>query len=523
MIMGSLVDVGKSAGLMFTNIVGLLSGDSSIEGAAFSFEKLATAVGHVSNWMIDIFKVISDGEQLLAHFVSAVALTLSGKFGEAAKEFKEGVGLLTVGSGIVAGAFVGPPVGAAVGGIGAGVAGFMSGAATGAEAGAAFGPVGSVVGGLAVGIGESVLAGHIGAIAGGAVGGQAGMAVGGFLGLLHEMFGDKPEKVEPSGHDWIHGGTGNRWIDKEKAPAPIAENDALDEFAHLIAQKEGFFSSKETIAKRLHNPGDLRPYSHDQKSESGYRSFQTDEQGWAELKRQIKLNAARNLSIEEFFAGKKGVYEGFAPSADKNDPRGYAEFVAKGFGVDVSTRVSDLLAQSHKTTAATLSAPPSWFAPPSPERGPLMTTPDTAPPQPQRAIEKFTAPTPAPAERFFGAPTSAPSPDETTSATPFWFNIAPRWLSESPTWYGMMPSWLAKTEQPAARDYSAAVALNQRTTVGPTPVNHNQQSLTVTVGGIYITQPGADAAQIQRAVANAIRDGLSSQTQWDMTQLQPAW
>jgi murein DD-endopeptidase MepM/ murein hydrolase activator NlpD len=112
--------------------------------------------------------------------------------------------------------------------------------------------------------------------------------------------------------------------------------------AHMIARKEGYYqrekdgSFSNTIPRRNNNPGDLRATSKDQpQDKNGYRIFATPEEGFAALESQIQRSAAKQggLNMNEFFAGK-GSYKGYASKAAGNDPNEYADFVAKGLGVD---------------------------------------------------------------------------------------------------------------------------------------------------------------------------------------------
>lgn len=101
-------------GLAFTNLVGLLSGDTSIEGSSFSFEKMGTAIQHVVHWFAVFAEAIANVEELLAHLLSALALAASGKFSDAGKEIAaaakdiNGKTLGMVGGGIVGGLAGGP-------------------------------------------------------------------------------------------------------------------------------------------------------------------------------------------------------------------------------------------------------------------------------------------------------------------------------------------------------------------------------------------------------------------------------
>lgn len=114
----------------------------------------------------------------------------------------------------------------------------------------------------------------------------------------------------------------------------------IDGIAQAIATMEGYFKPN-SLAARNNNPGNLRSWG-SAPVVSGYASFQTAEQGWAALRAQIQRNIDRGLTLREFFTGKPGVYAGYAPSADKNNPEAYARFVADRLGVDVDTPLSQI-------------------------------------------------------------------------------------------------------------------------------------------------------------------------------------
>jgi hypothetical protein len=101
--------------------------------------------------------------------------------------------------------------------------------------------------------------------------------------------------------------------------------------ARSIATFEGFFKSG-SLAQRNNNPGNLRSWG-TRPVRDGYAVFDTPEAGWAALRRQIELNINRGLTLQEFFGGKQGVYAGYAPASDENDPAGYAQFVAQRAGI----------------------------------------------------------------------------------------------------------------------------------------------------------------------------------------------
>ena len=69
-----------AVGLAFTNLVGALSGDTSIEGATLDFQKMGTAVLHVADLLADVANLITDMTGRVAHLVSGLALLFSGQW-----------------------------------------------------------------------------------------------------------------------------------------------------------------------------------------------------------------------------------------------------------------------------------------------------------------------------------------------------------------------------------------------------------------------------------------------------------
>jgi len=107
-----------------------------------------------------------------------------------------------------------------------------------------------------------------------------------------------------------------------------------ESISQAIATMEGFFKPG-SVAERNNNPGNLRSWG-TRPIANGYAVFESPEAGWAALRQQVNLNIGRGLSLQEFFGGKPGVYAGYAPAADKNDPTGYAVYVATRVGLDPS-------------------------------------------------------------------------------------------------------------------------------------------------------------------------------------------
>ena len=127
-------------------------------------------------------------------------------------------------------------------------------------------------------------------------------------------------------------------------------------FAEAIGIQEGFHGLG-TLPSRNNNPGDLRSWSKPDGTpypdKDGMVLFPRCEKpackdqdhpceiGWQALRAQIKINVfKRNLTFFEFFAGKKGVYAGYASAGDHNDPENYAdavcEYVNKKLGLQAT-------------------------------------------------------------------------------------------------------------------------------------------------------------------------------------------
>jgi hypothetical protein len=109
----------------------------------------------------------------------------------------------------------------------------------------------------------------------------------------------------------------------------------VDAIAGAIARMEGFYKAG-SLAQRNNNPGNIRRWSPKVPVVDGFSKFPTAGEGWAALRRQVDRNVGRGLTLYQFFAGVRdadgkvipGKYPGYAPSADKNDPKNYAEKVA---------------------------------------------------------------------------------------------------------------------------------------------------------------------------------------------------
>jgi len=102
----------------------------------------------------------------------------------------------------------------------------------------------------------------------------------------------------------------------------------MTRLAQLIAKEEGFFKTG-TIPQIRRNPGDLRHSNHSQHPggaghENDIGTIDTDEHGWEDLERQLRLYADRGLTLRE-------AIHTFAPAADGNNPEKYLADIIAGF------------------------------------------------------------------------------------------------------------------------------------------------------------------------------------------------
>ena len=124
-------------------------------------------------------------------------------------------------------------------------------------------------------------------------------------------------------------------------PRTLVSEGLVERIAIAISEMEGF-NKPGSRAQRQNNPGNLRSWGKTPIVE-GFANFPTAAEGWSALRRQIWRNVDRGLTLYEFFGGKPNVYAGYAPDADGNRSRHYAEFVAKRAGIPVNVPLPDVL------------------------------------------------------------------------------------------------------------------------------------------------------------------------------------
>jgi hypothetical protein len=112
---------------------------------------------------------------------------------------------------------------------------------------------------------------------------------------------------------------------------------------------------------RNNNPGNLRAGNGATGVDSrGIAIFPDLATGEAALERQVDLNIGRGLTLDEFFGGKSGVYAGYAPAGDKNDPSGYAATVAGWLGIPENAPLYSLSTDSGSIPLDTSSVSDPW-------------------------------------------------------------------------------------------------------------------------------------------------------------------
>lgn len=117
--------------------------------------------------------------------------------------------------------------------------------------------------------------------------------------------------------------------------------ELVEGIAQGIATMEGYYSIG-SLSQRQNNPGNLRSWGK-VPVKNGYCFFFSADEGWRALRTQVEKNVNRGLTLQEFFGGKPGVYGGYSPAADKNNPHGYAQFVAGKVGIPDDVALDSLI------------------------------------------------------------------------------------------------------------------------------------------------------------------------------------
>jgi hypothetical protein len=450
LIFKDLGEVIRTGALAFTNLIGLFTGDSSIVGATFDFDKFAKSLLKVATVLKRIEDIFIGVEGAIAHCAAALSLFLHGDLEGAAKHMqlagqemaggaqkrtaafmaasaredvvtaqkklaaattpeaqedaKKELATALAAQGETAAAekeenesfhygqtaLLALPFAKKLYSWGKGALGARGGATAAAGAGLGLGELlggGALVGlgGVALDVGHS--ASWLSHYSGLDYLNPAGMSA-----YNKSLYGGGPAAVAGAG--------------------PGAGGDLPGALAKAIAQIESG-GNPRALNYRNNNPGNLRRWGNTPIGEGNFAKFATMEEGEEAELHQINKLIGKGLTLREMLGGKKGVYGGWAPRSDNNDPDAYAASVAKRLGIDPDVPLSQLST-------------------------------------------------------------------------------------------GYMGKAGASAVKPAAS-------------------NSTQQDVSISLGGIYVTRPNAEPHEIQAAVRDGVRDGLRSQTQFDMAQVAPAW
>jgi hypothetical protein len=123
-----------------------------------------------------------------------------------------------------------------------------------------------------------------------------------------------------------------------------------DQLANAIARVESGNFDPNSIAMKNNNPGNLRSWGN-YPVVNGFVQFPDYATGMQALQTQAQKNIDRGLTLTEFFAGKPGVYGGYAPAADNNQPGSYAQTVASWLGISTDQQLNQV-GDSAAATAA---------------------------------------------------------------------------------------------------------------------------------------------------------------------------
>lgn len=114
----------------------------------------------------------------------------------------------------------------------------------------------------------------------------------------------------------------------------------MSKLARLIAQMEGF-GIPGAVPTTHNNPGDLRhsPHStHMADAPDAIGTIDTEADGWADLERQLQIDATRNFTLQR-------LIETYAPP-NENDTARYLDFICKGLELAPTSMVSQALQQT---------------------------------------------------------------------------------------------------------------------------------------------------------------------------------
>lgn len=129
----------------------------------------------------------------------------------------------------------------------------------------------------------------------------------------------------------------------------------INEWAEAIKKHEGYFPGSASY--RNNNPGNFRCSGlvmgefGATKCVNNLAVFPTYEKGWQALKQFLIYACTDQLRSYKKTMTLLDFYKVYAPSADKNNPLGYATAVAKDMGVSIDTKIGSFFQEETPTNA----------------------------------------------------------------------------------------------------------------------------------------------------------------------------
>ncbi len=128
--------------------------------------------------------------------------------------------------------------------------------------------------------------------------------------------------------------------ENQKPEAPISQKKAVRITEDVVDQSDMTGFTPEDILNQTMNSG---RYTNRKSSDNNFRSFATPEEGRAALENQLRLyqtgKTRNNVSPNSTLYQAMSTY---APASDNNNPKGYAEFIAKKLGISPNTPISNI-------------------------------------------------------------------------------------------------------------------------------------------------------------------------------------
>lgn len=176
--------------------------------------------------------------------------------------------------------------------------------------------------------------------------GGAGLPAGVVAGFRDAFFpAPLPQPTLPGAEKKAPAATPPVQTGRETSP-PARGATLVPALAEAIQRHEGWHAG--SVSQRNNNPGNLKPLPNQYlpgmigRDREGFAKFRDYDAGWNALLAQVQLNVNRGFNLNEFFAGKPGVYAGYAPAGDFNQPLDYAATVGGWLGIDPRRPLSAL-------------------------------------------------------------------------------------------------------------------------------------------------------------------------------------